>query len=305
LQDGVGFVLAVVGLFAISEVLTGLEEITKGIRPEIIKLKGRLLMTGEEFRRSFMPIMRGSLVGFVIGVLPGAGGTIAAILSYVWEKRVSKHPEQFGKGAPEGVAGPEAANNADVAGALVPLLSLGIPGGGSTAVLLGAFIMYGIQPGPMLFQKNPEVVWGLIDSMYIGNVMLLILNLPLIGIFVRLLYVPGGILLSLIVAIACIGVYAINGNILELYLMLGFGVLGYIFRKLDIPLAPMILSLVLGGIMEQSFRQAMTISDGNPQIFVSSTICVILVAMSVFSVLIPFILKRIGQVGVEPKGETA
>jgi putative tricarboxylic transport membrane protein len=305
LQDGVGFVLAVVGLFAISEVLVGLEEITKGIRPEIIKLKGSLWMTREEFRRSVNPILRGSLVGFVIGVLPGAGGTIAAILSYVWEKKLSKHPEQFGKGAVEGVAGPEAANNADVAGALVPLLSLGIPGGGSTAVLLGAFIMYGIQPGPMLFQKNPEIVWGLIDSMYIGNVMLLILNLPLIGIFVRLLYVPGGILLSLIVSIATIGVYAINGNILELYFMLGFGVIGYVFRKLDIPLAPMILSLVLGGIMEQSFRQAMTISDGNPQIFVSSTISVTLVAMSVGSILLPFLLARIKTVPVEPKEEAA
>jgi putative tricarboxylic transport membrane protein len=305
LQDGVGFVLAVVGLFAISEVLVGLEEITKGIRPEIIKLKGSLWLTGEEFRRSVKPILRGSVVGFVIGVLPGAGGTIAAILSYVWEKKLSKHPEQFGKGAPEGVAGPEAANNADVAGALVPLLSLGIPGGGSTAVLLGAFIMYGIQPGPMLFQKNPEIVWGLIDSMYIGNVMLLILNLPLIGIFVRLLYVPGGILLSLIVSIATIGVYAINGNILELYFMLGFGVIGYVFRKLDIPLAPMILSLVLGGIMEQSFRQAMTISDGNPQIFVSSTISVTLVAMAVGSILLPFILARIKTVPIEPKEEAA
>jgi putative tricarboxylic transport membrane protein len=188
---------------------------------------------------------------------------------------------------------------------LVPLLSLGIPGGGSTAVLLGAFIMYGIQPGPMLFQKNPDVVWGLIDSMYIGNVMLLILNLPLIGIFVRLLYVPGGILLALIVSIATIGVYAINGNILELYFMLGFGVLGYVFRKLDIPLAPMILSLVLGGIMEQSFRQAMTISDGNPQIFVSSTICVTLVGLSVLSILLPVILARMKGMPAEPKEEAA
>jgi putative tricarboxylic transport membrane protein len=305
LQDGVGFVLAVVGLFAISEVLVGLEEITKGIRPEIIKLKGSVWLTGEEFRRSVKPTLRGSLVGFVIGVLPGAGGTIASILSYVWEKRVSKHPEQFGHGAVEGVAGPEAANNADVAGALVPLLSLGIPGGGSTAVLLGAFIMYGIQPGPMLFQKNPELVWGLIDSMYVGNVMLLILNLPLIGLFVRLLYVPGGILLSLIVAIATIGVYAINGNTFELYLALGFGVMGYVFRKLDIPLAPMVLSLVLGGIMEQSFRQAMTISDGHPQIFVSSTICVTLLAMSAISIMLPFIFARMKPIVSEPAEKTA
>lgn len=306
LQDGVGFVLAVVGLFAISEVLVSMEEMTKGIRPEIIKLQGSVWLTREEFRRSFKPILRGSVVGFVIGVLPGAGGTIASIMSYVWEKRVSKHPEEFGHGAPEGVAGPESANNADTAGALVPLLSLGIPGGGSTAVLLGAFIMYGIQPGPLLFQKNPDIVWGLIDSMYIGNIMLLILNVPLIGLFVRLLYIPGGILMPLILAISTIGVFAINGNILELFFALGFGVIGYVFRKVDIPLAPMVLSLVLGGIMEQSFRQAMTISDGNPRIFVGSTICVTLVVLSVLSVALPFILARIKSMRAEPKtGEEA
>jgi putative tricarboxylic transport membrane protein len=211
----------------------------------------------------------------------------------VWEKRLSKHPERFGQGAIEGVAGPEAANNSDTAGAMVPLLTLGIPGGGATAVMLGAFIMYGIQPGPLLFQSRPDLVWGLIDSMYIGNVMLLILNLPLIGIFVRLLYIPGGILMPLILAISTIGIYAINGNPVELYIGLIFGVLGYIFRKVDIPVAPMVLSLVLGGIMEQSFRQAMTISGGNPKIFVGSAICVTLVALSALSVLLPFLLPRL------------
>jgi putative tricarboxylic transport membrane protein len=269
----------------------------KGVRPEIIKLQGSVWLTREEFRRSIKPILRGSLVGFVIGVLPGAGGTIASIMSYVWEKRSSKHPEEFGTGAPEGVAGPEAANNSDTAGAMVPLLSLGIPGGGSTAVLLGAFIMYGIQPGPLLFQKNPDVVWGLIDSMYIGNLMLLVLNIPLIHLFVRLLYIPGGILMPLILAIATIGLYAINGNVFELFLGLGFGVIGYVFRKVDIPLAPMVLSLVLGGIMEQSFRQAMTISDGDPSIFVGSTISVTLVAMSALSILLPLLFSRIAASG--------
>jgi putative tricarboxylic transport membrane protein len=214
-------------------------------------------------------------------------------MSYVWEKRLSKHPELFGQGAIEGVAGPEAANNSDTAGALVPLLTLGIPGGGATAVMLGAFIMYGIQPGPLLFQNRPDLVWGLIDSMYIGNVMLLILNLPLIGIFVRLLYVPGSMLMPLILAISTIGIYAINGNPVELYFGLFFGILGFVFRKVDIPLAPMVLSLVLGGIMEQSFRQAMTISGGNPKIFVGSTICITLVVLSVFSIGLPFILSRL------------
>jgi putative tricarboxylic transport membrane protein len=266
---------------------------TQGVRPEMIKLQGKLWLTREEWNRSVMPIMRGGIIGFIIGVLPGAGGTIAAILSYVWEKRLSKHPEQFGHGAIEGVAGPEAANNSDTAGAMVPLLTLGIPGGGATAVMLGAFIMYGIQPGPLLFQNRPDLVWGLIDSMYVGNVMLLILNLPLIGIFVRLLYIPGGILMPLILAISTIGIYAINGNPVELYFGLIFGVLGYIFRKVDIPLAPMVLSLVLGGIMEQSFRQAMTISGGNPKIFVGSVICVTLVALSVLSILLPLLLPRL------------
>jgi putative tricarboxylic transport membrane protein len=225
-------------------------------------------------------------------VLPGAGGTIASILSYTTEKRLSKNPAEFGNGAIEGVAGPESANNSDTAGAMVPLLSLGVPGGGATAVLLGAFIMYGIQPGPLLFQNRPDLVWGLIDSMYIGNVMLLILNLPLIGIFVRLLYIPAGMLYPLIIAISVIGSYAINGSTTDLYLILFFGVVGYIFDKIDIPVAPLVLSLVLGGIMEQSFRQAMTISGGNPKIFFNSTITITLVVLSIISILTPFILAR-------------
>ncbi len=293
LQDGVGFVIAVVGLFALAEVFSSMEEMIKGVRPSMIKLHGRLWFTREEWNRSVMPILRGGVIGFVIGVLPGAGGTIASIMSYVWEKRLSKHPEQFGQGAIEGVAGPESANNSDTAGALVPLLTLGIPGGGATAVMLGAFIMYGIQPGPLLFQNRPDLVWGLVDSMYIGNIMLLILNLPLIGLFVRLLYIPGGILMPLILAISTIGIYAINGNPVELYMLLLFGIAGYVFRKIDIPVAPMVLALVLGDMMEQSFRQAMTISGGSPKILIGSTISIVLVALSVVSALLPFVLPKL------------
>jgi putative tricarboxylic transport membrane protein len=293
LQDGVGFVIAVVGLFAVTEVFSSMGEMIKGVRPEMIKLRGKLWFTREEWNRSVMPIMRGGVIGFVIGVLPGAGGTIASIMSYVWEKRLSKHPEQFGQGAIEGVAGPESANNSDTAGAMVPLLTLGIPGGGATAVMLGAFIMYGIQPGPLLFQNRPDLVWGLVDSMYVGNIMLLILNLPLIGIFVRLLYVPGGILMPFILAISTIGIYAINGNPVELYMLLLFGIAGYIFRKIDIPVAPLVLALVLGDMMEQSFRQAMTISGGNPRILVGSTICLVLVALSAVSAMLPFVLPKL------------
>ena len=296
-QDGVGFVVVVVGLFAMAEVFRGLEGIYRGTGAEAMKITGRLWLTREEWQRSIGPIWRGGIIGFVIGVLPGAGGTIASIMSYTTEKRISKHPEEFGQGAIEGVAGPEAANNSDTAGALVPLLTLGIPGGGATAVMLGAFIMYGVQPGPMLFQTRPDLVWGLIDSMYVGNVMLLILNLPLIGLFVRLLYIPQGILYPLIVAISAIGAYAINGSTVDLWLILMFGIIGYVFDKVDIPVAPLVLSLVLGGLMEQSFRQAMTISSGNVKVFYGSTITVTLLVMSVISVLLPFIIPRLRALG--------
>jgi putative tricarboxylic transport membrane protein len=292
-QDGVGFIVVVVGMFAVAEVFRGMEGLFHGTAPEMIKISGKLWLTREEWKRSIGPIWRGGFIGFIIGVLPGAGGTIASILSYTTEKRLSKHPEEFGKGAIEGVAGPESANNSDTAGALVPLLTLGVPGGGATAVMLGAFIMYGIQPGPLLFQNRPDLVWGLVDSMYIGNIMLLILNLPLIGLFVRLLYIPAGILYPLIVSISVIGAYGINGSMLDLYLILFFGVVGYVFEKVDIPVAPLVLSLVLGGIMEQSFRQAMTISGGNPKIFLGSTITVTLVVLSVISISLPFILPRL------------
>jgi putative tricarboxylic transport membrane protein len=296
-QDGVGFVVVVVGLFAMAEVIRGLEGVYRGTSAEAMKIKGKLWLTREEWRRSIGPIWRGGVIGFVVGVLPGAGGTIASIMSYTTEKRMSKHPEEFGHGAIEGVAGPEAANNSDTAGALVPLLTLGIPGGGATAVMLGAFIMYGVQPGPLLFQNNPQLVWGLINSMYIGNVMLVILNLPLIGLFVRLLYIPQGILYPMIVAISAIGAYAINGSVVDLWLILLFGVLGYIFDKVDIPVAPLVLSLVLGGMMEQSFRQAMTISGGDLKIFYGSVITVTLLAMSLISVLLPFLIPRLRAMG--------
>jgi putative tricarboxylic transport membrane protein len=296
-QDGVGFVVVVVGLFAMAEVLRGLEDIVKGTAPDAMKITGKLWLTREEWRRSIGPIWRGGIIGFVIGVLPGAGGTIASIMSYTTEKRISKHPEEFGYGAIEGVAGPEAANNSDTAGALVPLLTLGVPGGGATAVMLGAFIMYGVQPGPLLFQNHPDLVWGLINSMYVGNVMLVILNLPLIGLFVRLLYIPPGILYPLIVAISGIGAYAINGSTVDLWLILLFGVVGYVFGKVDIPVAPLVLSLVLGAIMEQSFRQAMTISGGDASVFYGSTITVTLLAMSVISVLLPFVIPKLRALG--------
>jgi len=288
LQDGIGFIVVVVGLFAIAEVFCGLEDLLKG-RSEIIRLSGTLWLTRDEWRRSMMPILRGTGIGFFKGVLPGAGATIATILSYSVERMLSRDKAKFGTGMIEGVAGPEAANNASSGGAMVPLLTLGVPGSGSTAVLLAAFIMYGLQPGPLLFEKRPDLVWGLIASMYIGNLVLLVLNLPLVGVFVRLLYIPIGLLLPMVISISAIGIFAVNGNIFELYLALGFGVIGYIFRKLAIPVAPLVLSLVLGGMMEQSFRQAMTISGADPGVFARSPICAVLLAASAIALSVPFI----------------
>jgi putative tricarboxylic transport membrane protein len=287
LQDGIGFVVVVVGLFAVGEVFSAMEEYFHR-RSEILRLKGKLMLTKDEWRRSAGPIGRGTLIGFLVGLLPGAGATIATIMSYSTEKNLSKEPERFGNGAIEGVAGPETANNAATAGAMVPLLTLGVPGSGSTAVLLGAFVMYGIQPGPMLFATRPDLVWGLVNSMYVGNVMLLLLNLPLIGLFVRLLYIPTGILLPLVLVLSTIGIYSVNGNTLELYLCLMFGVLGYLFRKVDLPLAPLVLALVLGGMMEQSFRQSMTISGGSTQIFFGSVLTMVLATVAVFILALTF-----------------
>lgn len=303
LQDGINFIIVSVGMFALAQVLRGLESIYRGDAPHAMRISGSLWLTREEFRRSVGPVWRGGIIGFLIGVLPGAGGTISAIMSYTTERRLSKRPETFGRGAIEGVAGPEAANNADTAGAMVPLLTLGVPGGATTAVLLGGFIMFGLQPGPLLFQERPDLVWGLIDSMYIGNVMLLILNLPLIALFTRLLYIPNGLLYPLILAISTIGAFAVNGSTVDLYMMLIFGVLGYVFDRVDIPIPPLLLAVVLGEIMEQSFRQSLTISNGDPMIFVSSPICIALLLMAAISIFGPFVfsqMKRIGSAATAP-----
>jgi len=283
LQDRVNFLVVAVGMFALSEVSRMVEGTREGTM-HAVRVQGRLWFTLAEWKRAWPAILRGGSVGFFCGAAPGLGGTIAAMLSYILEKKVSRRPEEFGHGAIEGVAAPEAATNADTCGAFVHLLALGIPGSGSTAVIMGAFIMYGIQPGPMLFQNQPDLVWGLIASMYVGNVLLLVLNLPLVGVFARILYVPPGVLLVLILGIAAAGIYSFNTQVFDLYLALAFGVAGYAFRKLDIPRGPLIFGVILGGLLKQSFRQAMTISSGSPLIFISSPIAGFLLLCSVVSV---------------------
>ncbi|MCL2896940.1 tripartite tricarboxylate transporter permease [Brenneria tiliae] len=284
LQEGVPFLVASVGLFALSEVLINFERHLKG-EAQIQPIRGSLWLTREEWRRSRMPILRGTLLGFAKGLLPGGGATIATVLSYSLERSLSKTPERFGQGMIEGVAGPEAANNAAVGGHLVPL-PLGVPSSSSSALLLGAFVMFGIQPGPLLMQSHPQLVWGLVDSMYLGNLVLLLLNLPLVFLFVRLLYIPTGLLLPGIVTVASIGIYAIKSSVFDLYLILGFGILGYALRKIDVPLAPMILALVLGSNLEQSFRQALTISAGDMHVFIASPIALGFLIMTLLSLIL-------------------
>ncbi len=291
LLGGISFVTVVIGLFAISEAFFGVERLFAG-NFEAIKITGKLWVTRDEWRRSAPPILRGSLLGFAVGVLPGAGATIASALSYVLERRLSKHPEEFGHGAIEGVAGPETANNASTSGAFVPLLSLGIAGSDTTAILLGAFVLWGIQPGPLLMVQHPDLVWGVISSMYFGNVMLLILNLPLVFVFARMLAIPMAVLLPTIVVIAAAGTYPVTNSTFQLYLLLGFGIFGYILKRFSVPLTPLLLALVLGDMMEQSFRQAMTITSGDPAIFVTSPISAVLLLIGLLFLFGPALASR-------------
>jgi putative tricarboxylic transport membrane protein len=291
LQQGVSFLVVVVGVFALAEVARMAEGTLEGTMHSV-RVKGRIWFTRQDWKEAFPAILRGWGVGFFCGAAPGLGGTISAMLSYVLEKHLSKTPEKFGKGAIEGVAGPEAAVNADTCGAFVHLLALGIPASGSTAVIMGAFIMYGIQPGPLLFQSQPDLVWGLIASMYVGNVMLLVLNLPLVGLFARVLYAPPGVLLVMILGIASVGVYSFETNPFMLYMALLFGVVGHFFRKLDIPKAPLIFGIILGGKIEQSLRQAMTISSGDAMVFLESPLSATLLAFAVGMVALSFWAKR-------------
>jgi putative tricarboxylic transport membrane protein len=287
LLDGVGFIGMAVGLFAASEVLVNIEEPMQQVFTEAKLGFLSLFPNLQDWKDSFGAIWRGSILGFIIGVLPGAGATIASFMAYGLEKKLSKHPEKFGTGVIEGVAAPEGANNAAAGGAMVSLLTLGIPGSGTTAVLLGALMIHGLRPGPMLFSTHPDFVWGLIASMYIGNVMLVILNMPLIGIWVRLLKVPYSVLMPMIITISAVGVYATDNNIFDMWIMFFFGVIGYLMRKMDYPPAPMVLALVLGPMVEMSLRQSLTISHGSIAIFFTRPISGVLTVIALLSLFAP------------------
>jgi putative tricarboxylic transport membrane protein len=285
LTDGFNFIIAAMGLFGIAEVLSNLE--MPEIR-EIFKtpLKG-LLPTRKDWRRCWASVLRGSFLGFFIGVLPGGGPIISSFASYAVEKRISKHPEDFGKGAIEGVAAPESANNAASVSSFVPLMTLGIPGNTSTAMIFVALMVHGIRPGPMLFQEHPDLFWGVIASMYIGNVLLLGLNLPLIRLWVYLLKVPYRFLAVGVVVICIIGAYSVNNNLFDVGLMTCFGVLGYLMRKGGFPAAPLIMAMILSPMLERTMRQSLLLSGGDLTIFVREPISAILLLIAGFLGLTP------------------
>lgn len=270
LADGIQFVVLVLGLFSISEILLLLEKTHHG--HEAVKATGRMLFNLKEAASVFIVNLRCGLLGFVMGVLPGAGATLASAVAYMTEKRIAGDKGKFGKGDARGLAAPETAIGASCCGALVPMLTLGVPGSGTTAVMIGALTLYNITPGPLLFEQQPDIVWGLIASLFIANIMLVILNIPMIRIFTRILAVPNWALVPVIAIITGIGVYAVHATTFDLFLMVGIGIMGYILRKLDFPLSPILLGFILGGLMEQNLRRALSISNGELGILWSSPI---------------------------------
>lgn len=289
LLDGFSFIALVVGVFAIAEVMINLEE--KSGRPIFSLPKGirAYFPSRADVKQSGFAMTYGSIVGFIVGAIPGAGATIAAFLAYMVQKKVSRTPERFGTGAIEGVAAPEAANNAATSGAFIPLLTLGIPGSGTTAILLGALILFGVQPGAQLIEQRPDVVWPLLASMFIGNIALLIINMPMVPVWASLLRVPYSILYPVIVVLSIIGAYSVSSSIMDLWTLLAFSLLGYAFRKFGIPTAPLILSFVLGTLAERSFRQSMLISDNSAAIFWERPIALVLLSIAILLLTSPIL----------------
>ncbi len=278
LSDGIGIVPVAVGLFGISEILLSAGQPTP---PVVAKPRLReLLPSREEWRRSAWPIGRGTVLGFLIGVIPGSAHIIASFVSYAVERRLSRHRDEFGRGAVEGVAGPESANNAAASGALVPMLALGVPSGPIPAVMLAAIMVHGLQPGPMLIQQSPDLFWGFIASMYVGNLVLLVLNLPMVGLFVNLLRIPYRWLYPAILVFCVLGVYAVNGSVVDVWIMTAAGGIGYLLRKLAFEPAPIVLGLVLAPALEMSFRQSLALSGGDYTIFVTRPIAAVMLALA-------------------------
>ncbi len=284
LSDGLGFIVLAVGIFAIGEIIANLDETEERI---VFTDKIKNLMPSlAELKQSFMPIMRGTALGSFFGILPGTGPAVAAFAAYMLEKKIAKDPSRFGQGAIEGVAAPEAANNADAQCKFIPMLTLGLPASGVMALMLGALTMQGIQPGPEVMTQRPELFWGLIASMWIGNLMLVILNLPLIGLWVKLLSVPYRLLFPAIMAFSAIGVYSVNNSAFEIYLTALFGVLGFVWAKLGFNMTPMLLGFVLGPMMEEHLRRAMLMSRGDPTVFFTRPLSLVFMIATILILLV-------------------
>lgn len=292
LLDGINVIVVAVGLFAVGETLY-LASRPLG-QATLTPLKGRTWMTREDWRRSWKPWLRGSAIGFPFGALPAGGAEVPTFVSYFVERKLSKHPEEFGQGAIEGVAGPEAANNASAAGVLVPMLALGLPTSATAAIILSAFQSYGINPGPLLLQNQPELVWGLIASLYVGNVMLLVLNLPLAGLWAKILAIPAPWLYGGILVFATIGTYGISQSPVDLILLYLIGGVGYLMRRFDFPVAPTVIGMILGPYAEQEFRRALTISGGDFSVFVTRPLSATLLVLALALLLLPLVLRRRG-----------
>ncbi|MBP7062559.1 tripartite tricarboxylate transporter permease [Ferrovibrio sp.] len=290
LLDGVNVIVVAVGLFAVGETLY---LAARPAQPEAqaLQLKGGAWMTKEDWRRSWKPWLRGSAIGFPFGALPAGGAEVPTFLSYFVEKKFSRHPEEFGHGAIEGVAGPEAANNASAAGVLVPMLALGLPTSATAAIMLSAFTSYGINPGPLLLQSQPELVWGLIASLYVGNVILLVLNLPLVGLWAKILTIPTPWLYGGILVFATIGTYGISQSPIDLILLYIIGGIGYLMRRFDFPAAPTIIGMILGPFAEQEFRRAMTISGGDMSVFLTRPLSASLLIIALLLLLGPLLAR--------------
>ncbi|WP_028033708.1 tripartite tricarboxylate transporter permease [Chelativorans sp. J32] len=294
LLDGIEVTTLAVALFAVGEALTVASSRTAAGQT-IVPVKGSVWMNREDWARSWKPWLRGTAVGFPIGAMPAGGAEIGTFLSYSMEKQLAKKPEEFGHGAIEGVAGPEAANNASAAGTLVPLLTLGLPTTATAAIMLAGFQQFGLQPGPLLFANNPQLVWGLIASLLVANFMLLVLNLPLIGLWVRLLAIPAPWLYAGILVFATLGTIGANPSPFELGMLLVFGLLGYVLRRFGYPIAPVVVGLILGPLAEQQLRRALAISQGDPSILVGSPIAIVLLLLALAAVVIPLILRARGK----------
>nr|WP_210545932.1 tripartite tricarboxylate transporter permease [Rhodoferax sp. PAMC 29310] len=302
LSDGIQFIVVVIGVFSISEILLMLEH--QHSSAGMIKETGRKLFNWMELKFTWWSTFRSSVVGFIVGVLPGAGATIASAMTYSMEKRIAGSSGTFGDGDIRGLAAPEAANNASAAGSFVPMLTLGVPGSGTTAVMVGALSLYNITPGPALFTQQPALVWGLIASLFIANVMLLLINIPLVGVFTKMLSVPNWLLVPGILAVSTVGVYAVHATTFDLMLMVGFGVIGYLLRKQSVPMAPLILGFVLGDLMEQNLRRALSITNGEIGILFESPISIGLWICAVTMVVLPPVVRFVLRKRIQPDQAT-